>query len=96
MAINIETFSNAKGGNSFFKALGHPLTVVKAKALMDQLSRGPIAIYDPLGMAQGFAEFHDLQAMDIAAVFVQRLEDLGQNAFGHVTQPITQLRGLNV
>jgi hypothetical protein len=30
MPIKIETFSNAKGGSSFFKALGHPLTVEKA------------------------------------------------------------------
>ncbi len=91
MSIKIETFSNAKGGNSFFKALGHPLTVSKARALMDKLARGSVAVYDPLGMAQGFAEFYDLAALDIAAVFVQRLEDLGKTLFGKSTQPITQL-----
>ena len=32
MPIKIETFSNAKGGNSFFKALGHPLAADKAAA----------------------------------------------------------------
>jgi hypothetical protein len=96
MSINIETFSNAKGGNSFFKALGHPLAVAKAKALMDRLASGTVAIYDPLGMAQGFAEFHDLGALQIAGVFVQRLEDLDKTILGHATQPITQLPDLTV
>lgn len=96
MSINIETFSNAKGGNSFFKALGHPLAVSKAGVLMEKLGRGPVAVYDPLGMAQGFAEFHDMVALEIAAVFVQRLEDLGKTMFGKNTQPITQLPGVQV
>ena len=96
MSINIETFSNAKGGNSFFKALGHPLTVDKAKALLEKLGRGPVAIYDPLGMAQGFAEFYELSTLEIAAVFVQRLEDLGKAILGKPTQPVTQLPGAKV
>jgi hypothetical protein len=91
MAINIETFSNAKGGNSFFKALGHPRVVDQARVLMDKLAQGPVAIYDPLGMAHGFAEFHDVSSLDIAAVYVQRLEDFGRQVFGHPVQPVTKL-----
>jgi hypothetical protein len=96
MSINIETFSNAKGGNSFFKALGHPLSVSKADALMAKLGRGPVAVYDPLGMAQGFAEFHDMATLEITAVFVQRLEDMGKTLFGKTARPITQLPGMAV
>ena len=96
MPIKIETFSNAKGGNSFFKALGHPLAVDPAAALMGKLSRGPVAVYDPLGMAEGFAEFHDLSGLDIRGVFVQRLEDLGKTVLGHETQPVTRLQDVCV
>jgi len=96
MSISIETFSNAKGGNSFFKALGHPLAVSKAGALMEMLARGPVAVYDPLGMVQGFAEFNDVTALDIAAVFVQRLEDLGKTILGQPARPITQLPDISV
>ena len=96
MPIKIETFSNAKGGSSFFKALGHPLTVEKAAVLMARLGRGPVAVYDPLGMVEGFAEFHDLSGLDIRGVFVQRLEDLGKTVLGHETQPVTRLQGTQV
>jgi hypothetical protein len=96
MSINIETFSNAHGGNSFFKALGHPLAVTRTAQLMAKLGQGPVAVYDPLGMAQGFAEFHDLAALDIVAVFVQRLEDLGKRVLARDTQPITLLPGIQV
>jgi hypothetical protein len=92
MPIKIETYSNAKGGNSFFKALGHPLAAKKAVALMRQLSGGPAAIYDPMGMAEGFAQFHDLSGLDVRGIFVQRLEDLGKTLLGHETQPVTRLR----
>ncbi len=91
MAIKIETFSNAKGGNSFFKALGHPLVAEKAQSLWQRLQSGSVAIYDPLGMAQGFSEFHDLNQLNIAAVYVQRLEDMGHALFGKVAQPVTEL-----
>ena len=43
MALNIDTFSNVSGGYSFFKAVGHPLTVPKIRALLDRLD-GPIAL----------------------------------------------------
>lgn len=96
MPIKIETFSNAKGGNSFFKALGHPLAADRAAALMARLGSGPVAVYDPLGMAEGFAEFHDLSRLDIRGVFVQRLEDLGRTVLGHETQAVTRLQSMQV
>jgi hypothetical protein len=43
MALDIETFSNATGGNAFFKAIGHPLALPKADALLAALAaRGPV------------------------------------------------------
>ena len=93
MALNIETFSNAKGGNAFFKAIGHPLAAREARKLLDDLGAGPVAVYDPLGYAQAFAEIYDLSALDIAAVFVQDLEDIGSEILGRQAQPVTDLPG---
>lgn len=93
MALNIETFSNAKGGNAFFKAIGHPLAARQAAGLLEKLSAGPVAVYDPLGYARAFAEIYDLSALDIAAVYVQDLEDIGGEILGCRAQPVTDLAG---
>lgn len=92
MALNIETFSNVKGGNCFFKAIGHPLVTAKARALFARLAaRGRIAVYDPLGMADALAQFYDLGALDIDAVFVQRIEEIGSSLLGRPAQPIAAI-----
>ncbi|GAB4355463.1 MAG: hypothetical protein Kow00114_05800 [Kiloniellaceae bacterium] len=93
MALNIETFSNAKGGNAFFKAIGHPLAARQAATLLRDLAEGPVAIYDPLGYARAFAEIYDLSGLDIAAVYVQDLEDIGGEILGRQAQPVTDLPG---
>lgn len=38
MALRIQTFSNVTGGDSFFKAVGHPRVVDAAKALIALLT----------------------------------------------------------
>ena len=38
MGLKIETFNNKTGGFSAFKAIGHPLVMEKAVALIDQLA----------------------------------------------------------
>lgn len=91
MALNIETFSNAKGGNAFFKAIGHPLAARQAKDLLQKLRRGSVAIYDPLGYARAFAEIYDLSGLGVAAVYVQDLEDIGHEILGRQAQPVTDL-----
>ncbi|MEO3428538.1 hypothetical protein AAFN88_06745 [Pelagibius sp. CAU 1746] len=93
MALKIETFSNAKGGNAFFKAIGHPLAAREAAALLRDLGSGPVAVYDPLGYAKAFAEIYDLSGLDIAAVYVQDLEDIGVEILGRQAQPVTDLPG---
>lgn len=92
MSLKIETYSNAKGGNSFFKALGHPLTAAKAADLYARLrAAGKVAIYDPLAMAEGLQEFYSLQALDVVGVYVQRTEDLGKTCLGQRVQAVTAL-----
>jgi hypothetical protein len=72
MALRIETFDNRLGGNAFYKAVVHPLAAEKGRALFDQLTgAGPVAIYDPQSLLEGFAEMYDLGRLDIAGLFVQ-------------------------
>jgi hypothetical protein len=92
MALRIETFSNVKGGNAFFKAVGHPLAARQMPALLESLRDGTVAIYDPLGLAQTLAEMYDLTGLNIAGVFVQDLGDIGRPLLGKPGQPVTELR----
>ena len=38
MALRIETFSNLKGGNAFYKAICHPLAGTAAQSMLDELA----------------------------------------------------------
>ena len=102
MTLAIETFTNpgAKGwrpgnnpgGQSLFKALGHPLAAAKARALRERLkTAGPIAVYDPLGQADCFDSFYGLADLELSGVFVQKIEDVGGARLGHATRPVTEL-----
>jgi hypothetical protein len=92
MALDIETFSNTTGGTAFFKAVGHPAAAAPAAALIARLAQaGPVALYDPNGIAGSFAEIHPLDGVEIAGVYVQKIEDVGKPVFGHAAQPVTEL-----
>jgi hypothetical protein len=92
MTLTIETFSNIDGGNSFFKAVSHPLAAPKVQALIAKLQvAGPVAVYDPLGLYSGFAEFHDVSGLNIAASFVQDIEAIGTMVAGKAARPVTEL-----
>lgn len=92
MALHIETFSNVAGGYSFFKAVGHPLAAAKAVSLVARLAEaGPVAIYDPLGLTESFAQFHDLSRVQVAGVYAQDVEAVGRPVLGHAARPVTEL-----
>ena len=92
MSIAIETFSNVTGGVSFFKAVGHPMAAARARELIaDVAAAGPVAIYDPHGMADAFAALHDCSALPIADTFVQDIVKIGKPVLGHSAAPITDL-----
>jgi len=97
MALNIDTFSNTKGGFPFFKAMGHPAVAPKARALIARLAdNGPLAIYDPTGFATAFSEIYPLTALEIEHVYVQDLSTLGRQVLGYTTQPVTDLASAGV
>jgi hypothetical protein len=91
MALDIETFNNATGGSSFFKAVGHPLTAGSLQALLDGLKGRRVAIYDPEGLAAPLGELFDLAALKPAAVFVQDVGAIGRQVLGRAAQPVTEL-----
>ncbi|GIK99220.1 MAG: hypothetical protein BroJett029_34290 [Alphaproteobacteria bacterium] len=94
MTLNIATFSNATGGDSFFKAIGHPLAVAPMRRLLERLSTGRVAVYDPLGLAAPFSALWELERLDIAAVLVQDVSAVGRTVLGQAARPITELPGL--
>jgi hypothetical protein len=97
MALRIETFSNVKGGNAFYKAVSHPLAAAPAAALVERLRKaGPVALYDPLGMAGAFAEMHDLAGVDFACALVQDIAAIGSDVMGLKARPVTDLPGCAV
>ena len=90
--LHIETFDQLAGGQSFFKAIGHPLAAQKVPHLMDALkAQGPVALYDPQGWLTPFCQIHPLTSVNITDVYVQRFEDIGQSRLGHITKPVTQI-----
>ncbi len=93
MALNIETFRNDRGGNAFFKAIGHPLAARRLPELRAALGDGPVALYDPLGYADGLAELYDLSWLSLAGFFVQDVEALDGSFRGQPAQPVTDLPG---
>jgi len=48
MKLNIETFSNVRGGNSFYKAVTHPLAARAVPRLLARIGDRRLAVYDPL------------------------------------------------
>lgn len=92
MALSIETFSYLKGGECFFKAVGHPLALAPARELIDGLrAAGPVALYDPLGVGEAVAALHDLSGLEIVGVYVQAIAEIGKTVLGHRAQPVTDL-----
>ena len=92
MKLDIETFSNVKGGNSFYKAVTHPLAARAAPALLQRLRDRRVAFYDPLGLASGFAQFYELASLTLAGSFVQDVSAIGKPVLGCAAQPVTELR----
>lgn len=92
MPLQIETFRNGAGGSSLYKALTHPLAAEAAKKLLDRLAEsGPVAIYDPDGIASAFDIFYPLNRTDIACYYVQNVEHLDRRFGNHPARPVTEL-----
>jgi hypothetical protein len=96
MVLRIETFNNATGGNTLYKALTHPSAAGPAQELLRALAdNSPVAICDPSGAIEPFAELFGLDGIEIAGIFVQRIERLSSCILGRPAAPISELAGSN-
>lgn len=92
MALRIETFDNARGGNTLYKALTHPLAAQPGRDLVATLARqGPVAVVDSQGAAAGFAEIYGLDGVDLCGVFVQDVAAIGRSVLGRKAAPLTEI-----
>jgi hypothetical protein len=92
MALRIDTFDNVRGGNTLYKALAHPLAAASGRALIERLKRyGKVAIIDPQGAAEGFAELFDLSALNIAGCYVQDVARIDRKTLGRAAEGVPAL-----
>jgi len=85
--LEIETFDNLKGGNVVYKALAHPKA---AAALRDLAGRaGPVAIYDPDGIAAPLLAL--CPAFDVAGLYVHDTLAVGRPRGLHIARAVTEL-----
>ena len=80
MPLPFETFLHGphkEQGQVLFKALGHPLTAQKSRALVKQLSQcRRVALYDPDGLAATFNAYYDLESLPVEGCYVQNIQDI--------------------
>lgn len=100
MALDFQTFVNPRfdgrggpaGGQSLFKALGHPIAADRAPALLARLGAARrLAVYDPFGQAAIADQLYRLAEFELAGVFVQRVEELQHEILGRRPRLITEL-----
>src|SRR5690348_18471427 len=91
MQLRIETFSNSKGGNAFFKAVTHPLAARAMTQLLARLAHGKVAVYDPEGCADALSDLYDLRALDVVGCYVQEVTAVGRSVLGRAAQPVTEI-----
>ncbi|MGA8399677.1 MAG: hypothetical protein WB697_07295, partial [Stellaceae bacterium] len=92
MALRIDTFDNVRGGNTLYKALAHPLAAAPGRALIERLKRyGKVAVVDPQGAAEGFAELYDISGLDIAGIYVQDIARIGKLTLGRGAEGVPAL-----
>ena len=92
MGLRIETFDNARGGNTLYKALTHPAAAGRGRALLDKLARyAPIAIYDAGGAVEAFNALYDLDRIEIAGIYVQEVARIDSAILGLRARSVTEL-----
>jgi hypothetical protein len=87
--LNIQTFDNRAGGNVLYKALTHPLA---AEAIADLFARlaGPVAVYDPEGIAAPLLALHP-EAPPFVGFYVHDVTAVGEERAGSVARALTEL-----
>jgi hypothetical protein len=92
MALSIETFSNLRGGNAFFKAVTHPLAAKAMSALIERVRGRAVALFDPDRVAGALGEIYHLAGLDLVGTYVQDVTTIGRVVLGGAALPVTELR----
>ncbi len=90
--LNIQTFDARAGGNVIYKALAHPLAGEAIERMYADMP-GPVAIYDPEGIADALLAMYP-RAID--RVFVHDVSLVGQMRAGMPARALTELRDSDV
>jgi len=85
--LNIQTFDARAGGNVIYKALAHPLAAEAIARLYAGMT-GPVAIYDPQGIAGALLAMYP---RPVDAVFVHDTAQIGQPHAGLPARALTEL-----
>ena len=85
--LQIQTFDAKAGGNVLYKALTHPLAAEAIAKLYSELE-GPVALYDPDGIADALVALYPLRT---DGVFVHDVTLVGQTRAGMPARAITEL-----
>jgi hypothetical protein len=85
--LNIQTFDARAGGNVIYKALAHPLAGEAIDRLYAGMT-GPVAIYDPEGIAEALLAMYPLS---VDTIFVHDVALVGQIRAGHSARALTEL-----
>jgi hypothetical protein len=89
--LDIDTFDNLRGGNVAYKALAHPVAAGLLGGLAASLNEaGPIAIYDPEGIARLLIAL--CPDIAVTAIYVHDTQSVGQLRGGHATRALISLR----
>src|SRR4051794_24749559 len=88
--LNIQTFDARAGGNVLYKALAHPVAAEAIERLAARLSDGPLALYDPDGVADALWAMHPSMPAP-AEAYVHDVDQIGSLRAGVAARPLTEL-----
>jgi hypothetical protein len=85
--LRIQTFDARAGGNVIYKALAHPLAAEAIECLYGRFE-GPVALYDPDGIADALLAMYPAPVADL---FVHDVAAVGQMRAGLAAKPLTRI-----
>jgi hypothetical protein len=90
----LRTFDNQFGRNVFYRAAIHPMTAPLTARMIGTVARAEsVAVYDPAGYFTDLAAMHDLSNWTIEGVYVQRVEEIGQDRAGFAARSVMEIAG---
>jgi len=89
---SLRTFDNQSGRNVFYRAAIHPMTAPLTAGMIETVAQAEsVAVYDPAGYFTDLAAMHDLSGWAIEGVYVQRMEEVGQDCAGFAARPVMEI-----